>query len=162
MRKLLFLPLALVMMGQMCSESDIEKIAVALNAATKSVGVVQDAAIAAFDSGLFTDDVNDEGEVVQTAKQKADAIVQICKEVQMAILLSNNLTRQFSELPQGGRDQLLEILIPVMDTLEVAVSDAELSHIADDNLRAAVALGFRTALGVMQTAQVILEASDAN
>ena len=152
MRKLLFLPLALVLMGAWCNESDIEKIATALNTATKSVGVVQDATIAAHDTlGEET-----------FPKADADAIVQICKEVQMAILLSNNLTRQFSELPQGGRDQLLEILIPVMDTLEVAVSDTELSLITDDNLRAAVTLGFRTALGVMQTAQIILEASDAN
>lgn len=152
MRKLLFIPLALVMMGQMCSESDIEKIAVALNTATKSVGVVQDAVIAAHDSL---------GEEV-FPKADADAIVEICKEVQMAIVLANNLTRQFSELPPGGRDQLLEILIPVMDALEVAASDPELSHIADDTLRSAVALGFRTALGVMRTAQRILEVKDAN
>jgi hypothetical protein len=49
-----------------------------------------------------------------------------------------------------------------MDTLEVAVSTEKLALITDDNLRAAVALGFRTALGVMQTAQLILESNDAN
>ncbi len=152
MKRFIFLPLALVMMGQMCSESDIEKIAVALNTATKAVGGVQDTVFAAHDTL---------GEEV-FSKEDADAIVQICKEVQMAILLANNLTREFSELPPGGRDQLLEILIPVMDTLEVAVSEPELSHIKDDGLRASVALGFRTALGVMQTAQIILEVGNAN
>jgi hypothetical protein len=95
-------------------------------------------------------------------KDDADAIVIVCKDVQMAIVLANNLTRDFSELPPGGRNQLLEILIPVMDTLEVAVSTEKLALITDDNLRAAVALGFRTALGVMQTAQLILERTDAN
>ena len=153
MRKLMFLPLfSLVLMAGMCDDSDIVKIARSLNTATKSVGVVQDTVIAAHDSL---------GEEV-FSKDDADAIVKICKEVQMAIVLANNLTRQFSELPPGGRDQLLEILIPVMDTLEVAVSTEKLALITDDDLRAAVALGFRTALGVMQTAQLILEGSDAN
>ncbi len=152
MRKLLFLPLALVLMGQMCSESDIQKIATALNTATKTVGGVQDAVIAAHDTL---------GEEV-FSKSDADAIVGICKEVQVAIVLANNLTRQFSELPPGGRDQLLEILIPVMDTLEVALTEEKLTLITNDNLRAAVALGFRTALGFMQTAQTLLEGSDAD
>ena len=153
MRKLMFLPLfSLVLMAGMCDDSDIVKIATALNTATKSVGVVQDTTIAAHDTL---------GEEV-FPKKDADAIVVICKEVQMAIILANNLTRDFSELPPGGRNQLLEILIPVMDTLEVAVSTEKLALITDDNLRAAVALGFRTALGVMQTAQLILEGSNAN
>ena len=153
MRKLMFLPLfSLVLMAGMCDDSDIVQIARSLNQATKSVGVVQDTTIAAHDTL---------GEEV-FSKDDADAIVKICKEVQMAIVLANNLTRQFSELPPGGRDQLLEILIPVMDTLEVAVSTEKLALITDDDLRAAVALGFRTALGVMQTAQLILEGRNAN
>jgi len=162
MRKFLFIPLALVAMAAACEDSDIEKVATALNTATKTVGGVQDATILAFDSGLFSDDVNDEGEITQTAKEKADVIVEICKEVQMAVVLANNLTREFSELPAGGRDQVLEILIPVIETLEVAVSEEKITLITNDNLRAAVALGFRTALGFMQTAQAILEAGDAN
>jgi len=88
--------------------------------------------------------------------------VEICKEVQMAIVLANNLTRQFSELPPGGRDQLLEILIPVMDALEAAVSDEKLSIIIDDSLRSAVSIGLKTALEVLRTAQTILEVKDAN
>jgi hypothetical protein len=153
MRKLMFLPLfSLVLMAGMCDDSDIEQIATSLNRATKSVGVVQDTVIAAHDTL---------GEEV-FPKDDADAIVIVCKDVQMAIVLANNLTRDFSELPPGGRNQLLEILIPVMDTLEVAVSNEKLTLIKDDNLRAAVALGFRTALGVMQTAQLILERTDAN
>jgi hypothetical protein len=153
MRKLMFLPLfSLVLLAGMCDDSDIEQIATSLNRATKAVGVVQDTVIAAHDTL---------GEEV-FPKKDADAIVIICKEVQMAIVLANNLTRDFSELPPGGRNQLLEILIPVMDTLEVAVSTERLALIKDDNLRAAVALGFRTALGVMQTAQLILETTDAN
>ncbi len=161
MRKFLFIPLALVAMAAACEDSDIEKVATALNTATKTVGGVQDAVIAAFDLGAFSDTVDAEGNVTQTAKQKADALVEVCREVQMAIVLANNLTREFSELPPGGRDQVLEILIPVMDTLEVAVTGAKLALIANDNLRSAVALGFRTALGFMQTAQLILEGSDA-
>ena len=153
MRKLMFLPLfSLVLMAGWCDDEDIVKIAKALNTATKAVGVVQDTTIATHDTL---------GEEV-FPKADADAIVTICKEVQMAIVLANNLTRDFSELPVGGRNQLLEILIPVMDTLEVAVSTEKLALIKDDNLRAAVALGFRTALGVMQTAQLILERSSAN
>ena len=153
MRKLMFLPLfSLVLMGGWCDDSDIERIAKSLNQATHSVGVVQDTTIAAHDTL---------GEEV-FPKKDADDIVNICKEVQMAIVLANNLTRDFSELPVGGRNQLLEILIPVMDTLEVAVSTEKLALIKDDKLRAAVALGFRTALGVMQTAQLILERTDAN
>ncbi len=153
MRKLMFLPLfSLVLMAGWCDDSDIERIAKSLNQATHAVGVVQDTTIATHDTL---------GEEV-FPKKDADAIVNICKEVQMAILLANNLTRDFSELPVGGRNQLLEILIPVMDTLEVAVSTEKLALIKDDKLRAAVALGFRTALGVMQTAQLILERSNAN
>lgn len=152
MRKLLFIPLALLMTAAWCDDSEIEMIAKSLNTATKAVGGVQDTVIAAHDTL---------GEEV-FPKDDADDIVEICKEVQMAILLSNNLTRDFSELPPGGRNQLLEILIPVMDILEVAVSNPELSHIKDDDLRAAVALGFRTALGLMQTVQLILEVGNAN
>ena len=153
MRKLMFLPLfSLVLMAGMCDEKDIVKIATALNTATKSVGVVQDTTIAAHDTL---------GEEV-FPKADADAIVVICKEVQMAILLANNLTRQFSELPPGGRDQLLEILIPVMGALESAVSDEKLSIIIDGSLRSTVSTGLNTALGVMRTAQAILEVRDAN
>lgn len=152
MRKLLFIPLALVAMAAACEDSDIQKVATALNTATKTVGGVQDGVIAAHDTL---------GEEV-FSKADADALVEICKEVQMAIVLANNLTREFSELPPGGRDQVLEILIPVIETLEGAVTTEKLALIANDDLRAAVALGFRTALGFMQTAQLILEGSDAN
>lgn len=152
MRKLLFLPLFLLAMGQSCSDSDLDRVAKSLNTATKTVGGVQDAVIAAHDTL---------GEEV-FPKDDADAIVAVCKEVQMAIVLANNLTRNYTEMPEGGRDNLLDILVPVIEALEIAASSEKLSIIIDNSLRSVVSLGLNTALGVMRTAQTILEVNDAN
>lgn len=147
MRKLLFVPLFLSFIGAACDESDIEKVAQSLNTAIRTVEGIQSTVIAAQRAGSIS-------------KPNANAIVGMTVEVARGIGIANGVTRNFTELPEGGKIQVLEILMPVMDGIERSLD--ELDIIENAELKAAVELGFRTALGLMQTAQAILEVNDAD
>ncbi len=147
MRKLFFVPLFLSFIGAACDESDIEKVALSLNTAIKVVEGVQSTVITAQRSGSIS-------------KPNANAIVGMTVEVARGIGLANGVTRNFTELPAGGKKQVSEILIPVINGLQAALT--ELDIIENAELKAAVELAFRTALGLIQTAQAILEVNDAD
>ncbi len=159
--KVLLLPIiAMVCMAPACSDGDLETLATNLNRAATALGTVQDTVIAAHDDGMFSDDVDDQGVVTQTAKQKADVIVSITVRVARAIDIANELTRDFSTMPEGGRDQLLEILVPVAEALEEGLTDSNMGLITNAGTRSAIELGFRTALLALQGAQALLEANN--
>ena len=139
--------IAMLCMAPACSDSDLENLALNLNRAATALGTVQDTVIAAHDTGLID-------------KPTADSIVTITVRVARAIGVANTLTRDFSTMPETGRDQLLEILVPVADALAEGLTDANMGLITDDGTRSAVELGFRTALLALQGAQALLEVSN--
>jgi len=147
MRKLLFIPLLLFVMAPACSDSDLENLALNLNRAATALGTVQGTVIAAHDTGVID-------------KPTADSIVTITVRVARAIDVANNLTRDFSTMPEGSRDQLLEILVPVADALQEGLTDANMGLITDAGTRSAVELGFRSALLALQGAQALLEVNN--
>lgn len=159
LKSFIFIPLLwLVTMAPMCSDSNLANVAGGLNKASIAVDTVQSTVMEAFELGVFKDDVDENGVVTQTAKQKADTIVVLTVKVARAIGLANGLTREFTTMPEGGRDQLLEILLPVIETLEEGLTDESLDIIPDGDLKSAVEFGFRAALLGLQTAQTLLEA----
>ncbi len=144
MRRLLFIPLLLVGMSATCGDSDIQSIGDGLNRASIAVGTAQSAVISAFDAGLID-------------KSDADAIVTVAVKVARVIGEANALTREFSELPAGSRDELFEILVPVLGTIENALTDEQLNLITDEGLRSKIRLNFNIALAGIRIAQSFLE-----
>jgi len=147
MKRFIFIPLLLLTMAPACSDSDLATLATNLNRAATAVDTVQGTVIAAHESDLIS-------------KADADSIVTITVKVARAIGLANSLTREFTNMPEDGRDQLVEILVPVMDTLEEGLMDENLGIITDAGLKSAIELGFRTALLGLQTAKTLLEVSN--
>jgi len=143
MRKLVSLPLFLVLIAAWCDEDNLTKIAQGLNSATTALQTVQNTVKNAFFAGVIE-------------KTDADAYVKISVDVAAAIQLANDRTRAFSELPPEGRDEILEILVPVIETLAEGLTDEKLGIISDDDLRSKVKFGLTTALTGLKTAQALL------
>lgn len=146
--KVFLLPIiAMTLMAPGCSDADLETLATNLNRAAIAVDTVQGTVIAAHDNGIIE-------------KADADTIVTITVKVARAMVLANGLTREYSTMPEGGRDQLLEILLPVVEVIEEGLTDANMGIITDASLKSAVEMGFRTALLGLQTAKALLEAKN--
>lgn len=143
MRRFIFIPLLLVTTAAWCDPSQIKQVALSLNAAATANDTLQDQVIAAEVAG-------------DLSKEKMDSIVEITRKVAVGIQTSNELTRQFAQMPEGGPDQLLDLLVPIIEVLETEVAEDRLNLIPDDGVRGKVSFGLNTVLTAMRTAQVLL------
>lgn len=140
MRKFLFVPLFLTMIGASCGGA-LQDIAEGLNKAAVSVGEVQTIVIAAWENDVIT-------------KAESDGyIAGGTVPVLTAIGHANGAVAVLAARPEVERDELLEIIPPVIAALNDALSDEKLGIITNEGTKAAVSLGLNgiiTALSVLQ------------
>ena len=150
MRKLLFLPLFLAASGAMCSDQ-LKDVSLTLNTAARGVEVVQGVVIGACAEadGVCTGDLID--------KATADSFVTVTVKVALGIQTANRLTMQFSQMPGGGPAELLDIINPLLATLEDAISDEQLALVADLDLRSKIQVGLTAVKLAVDTAAGFLE-----
>jgi len=143
-QRILFIPLLLLIaMGAICSDDDLVTISQNLNRVATSLKTVQDVAMEAFFMGAAT-------------KPEADFFVKITMDVAAATQLANDRTRAFSELPLEGRDGIIEILIPVIESIEAGLEPGKLATITNEGLKSKIRFGLETALGVLNATQTLL------
>ena len=144
MRKLLFIPLLfMVTAAPWCDPSQIKQFALSLNVAAKANDTLQDQVIAAEVAG-------------DLSKERMDHIVTVTKKIAVGIQTSNELTRMFAQMPEGGPDELLNLLVPIIEVLEEEVKEDQLGLIDDEELRGKVSFGLNSVLTAIRTAHILL------
>lgn len=140
MRKFLFVPLFLSMVAAGCGGA-LQDIAEGLNKAAVSVGEVQTIVIAAWENDVIT-------------KEESDQYIESgTVPVLSAIGHANGAVAVLAARPEVERDELLEIIPPVIAALNDALSDQNIGVISNEGTKAAVTLGLNgiiTALTVIQ------------
>lgn len=137
------IPLLLVVTAPSCGNDDLKRVGRVLNEAVRSIQILQSTVIDAHDAGLME-------------KASADEVVSLTVRVAIAIGRANTLTRNFSRLEPDQRNNLLQILDPVLIALKEGVLDSELSGIADESLRASIKLGFESVITAIETVKLII------
>lgn len=144
MRKLMFLPLFLCMIAASCSGA-LEDIAEGLNDAAFSVGEVQTIIIAAWENGVITKEESDQ------------YIAGITVPVISAIGHANTAVALLAIRDEVERDEILEILPPVITALNGALADENIGIISNPATQAAVKLGLQGILTALMTIQAVTE-----
>lgn len=144
MRKLLFVPLLLVCMAAGCDDA-LREITEGLNKAAVSVGEVQGIIIAAWENDVIT-------------KEQSDQYIEgITVPVLSAIGTANGAVALLVARDEVDRDEILEILPPVIDALNEALADEKIGLITNAGTKAAVQLLLRSVVSTLRTIQVIAE-----
>ncbi len=144
MRKLLFVPLLLVCMAAGCADT-LRSITEGLNKAAVSVGEVQGIIIAAWENDVITKEKSD------------DLIAGITVPVLSAIGTANGAVALLVARDEVDRDEILEILPPVIEALKEALADEKIGLISNAGTKAAVQLGLQAVVSALSTIQVIAE-----
>ncbi|MCK5318255.1 MAG: hypothetical protein KAJ55_10085 [Anaerolineales bacterium] len=144
MRKLLFVPLFLTMIAAGCSNA-LQTIGEGLNDAAFSIGEVQTIIIAAWENDVIT-------------KAQSDQYIQnITVPVISAIGHANTAVALLAIRDEVDRDEILEILPPVIAALNEALGDENLGIIENPATQAAVKLGLNGIVTALTTIQVLTE-----
>lgn len=144
MRKFLFLPLFLVCLGAGCDDA-LRSMAEGLNKAAISVGEVQGIIIAASDNNVIT-------------KEESDQYLEgITVPVLSAIGTANGAVAILVARESTDRDEILEILPPVIAALNEALADDSIGLISNAGTKASVQLGLQAVVSALRTIQVIAE-----
>lgn len=144
MRKLLFVPLFLSMVAASCGGA-LQDIAEGLNDAAFSVGEVQTIIIAAWENDVIT-------------KEESDQYIEKgTVPVLTAIGHANGAVALLSARDEVDRDELLEILPPVIQALNDALTDENIGIIPNEGTKAAVTLGLQGIVTALTTIQVLTE-----
>jgi len=138
------IPLLLVVAAPSCGDDDLKRVGRTLNEAARSIQVIQATIIEAHGAGLISG-------------LHADDLVEITVSVAKAIGEANILTINFSRLDPEDRDDLIEILEPILLALQKGGANASLSDIADENLRASIKLAFEITITAIQSTRAIVE-----
>lgn len=144
MRKFLFLPLFLVCLGAGCDDA-LRSMAEGLNKAAVSIGEVQGIIIAAWENDVITKEESDE------------LIADITVPVLSAIGKANGAVTLLIARESSDRDEMLEILPPVIEALNEALADDKIGLISNPGTKAAVQLGLQAIVSALRTIQVIAE-----
>lgn len=144
MRKLLFVPLFLSMIAAGCGNA-LQTIAEGLNDAAFSVGEVQTIIIAAWENDVIT-------------KEQSDQYIEnITVPVISAIGHANTAVALLAVRDEVERDEILEILPPVITALNLALGDENIGIIENPATKAAVSLGIQGIVTALTTIQVLTE-----
>jgi len=144
MRKLLFVPLFLTMIAAGCSNA-LQSIAEGLNDAAFTVGEVQTIIIAAWENDVITKAESDE------------YIENITVPLISVIGHANTAVALLAVRDEVERDEIMEILPPVIAALNLALSDEKIGIIENPATQAAVRLGIQGVLTAIMTLQVLTE-----
>ena len=101
--------LAVILAQLACSSQDAHKVASALHDVTVSIGALQTTIIQANQAGLIPD-------------RDAVAIIQVCVKVQQGEIQANQLTRQYTALPADTKPKLAQIIAPILDAVNGALT----------------------------------------
>jgi len=143
-RKLLFVPLFLCMIAAGCSNA-LKTIAEGLNDAAFSIGEVQTIIIAAWENDVIT-------------KAESDQYIEnITVPVLSAIGHANGAVALLIARDEVDRDEILEILPPVIAALNAALADEKIGIIENPATQAAVRLGITGIITALATIQVLTE-----
>jgi len=144
MRKLLFVPLFLTMIAAGCSNA-LQTIAEGLNDAAFTIGEVQTIIIAAWENDVIT-------------KAESDQYIEnITVPLISVIGHANTAVALLAVRDEVDRDEIMEILPPVIAALNLALSDEKIGIIENPATQAAVKLGIQGVLTAMMTLQVLTE-----
>lgn len=144
MRKFLFVPLFLCMIAAGCGDA-LRSMAEGLNKAAISIGEVQGIIIAAWENDVIT-------------KAQSDQYIEdITVPVLSAIGAANGAVTLLIARESTDRDEMLEILPPVIEALSEALADDKIGLINNAATKAAVQLGLRSMVSALRTIQVIAE-----
>jgi hypothetical protein len=144
MRKFLFVPLFLCMIAAGCSNA-LQTIGEGLNDAAFSIGEVQTVIIAAWENDVIT-------------KAQSDQYIEgITVPVLSAIGHANGAVALLAARDEVDRDEILEILPPVIAALNEALSDEKIGIIDNVATQAAVKLGLVGMVTALTTIQVLTE-----
>lgn len=144
MRKLLFVPLFFCMIAAGCDNA-LKTIAEGLNDAAFSVGEVQTIIIAAWENDVITKAESDE------------YIENITVPVLSAIGHANGAVALLIARDSVDRDEIMEILPPVIAALNEALSDEKIGIIENPATQAAVKLGLVGMVTALATIQALTE-----
>lgn len=145
MRRLLFIPLLLlVATAERCPDS-LQKIAEDLNDAAVVTAATQDVVIAAWKSGVITKAVSD------------IFIEDVTIPILSAIGHANQAVKALDAKEDQNRDDLLEILPPVIEALQAALADEKIEVIKNDATRASIQLSLQGLLTALITLQAVTE-----
>jgi len=144
MRKLLFVPLFLTMIAAGCTNA-LQSIAEGLNDAAFTVGEVQTIIIAAWENDVITKAESDE------------YIENITVPLISVIGHANTAVALLTVRDEVDRDEIMEILPPVIAALNLALSDEKIGIIKNPATQAAVRLGIQGVLTALMTLQVLTE-----
>lgn len=145
MRRLLFIPLLLlVATAERCPDS-LQKIAEGLNDAAVVTAATQDVVIAAWKSGVITKAVSD------------IFIEDVTIPILSAIGHANQAVKALDAKEDQNRDDLLEILPPVIEALQAALADEKIEVIKNDATRASIQLSLQGLLTALITLQAVTE-----
>lgn len=92
-----------------CADSDLQKVGKTLLVTAKAVGEVQSTVIQANNAKLISDDTT-------------RAILEVCLKVDLAGKQAVAVTRQISKLDNPSRQQLLQILKPIVASLQTSLT----------------------------------------
>jgi len=144
MRKLLFVPLFLTMIAAGCSNA-LQTIAEGLNDAAFTIGEVQTIIIAAWENDVIT-------------KAESDQYIEnITVPLISVIGHANTAVALLAVRDEVDRDEIMEILPPVIAALNLALSDEKIGIIENPATQAAVKLGIQGVLTALMTLQVLTE-----
>ncbi len=144
MRKFLFLPLFVVCMAASCDNA-LQEIAEGLNKGAVSVGEVQGIIIAAWENDVITKEASDQ------------AIENITVPVLSAIGHANGAVAILATKDSVDRDEILEILPPVITALNEALADEKIGIIENPATQAAVKLGIQGIITALTTIQAFTQ-----
>lgn len=146
MRRLILLPILLVLMAPSCPDA-LKDIARGLNTAAISVGEVQTLVISASDTGVIT-------------KESSDAFLEGATiPILTAIGHANTAVALLVAMEEQDRDEILEILPPVIEAIEGALADEKLGIISNEGTKASVLLTLQSIQAALNIVQASVEVS---
>lgn len=144
MRKFLFLPLFVLCMAASCDNA-LQEIAEGLNKGAISVGEVQGVIIAAWENDIIT-------------KEQSDQYIEnLTVPILTAIGHANGAVAVLAVRDEVDRDELLEILPPVIAALNDALADEKIGIIENAATQASVKLGLQGVLTALSTIQALTQ-----
>lgn len=138
------IPLLLLLLVS-CTDSDLQKVGKTLLVASKAIGEVQTSVITSNQQGLISDDTT-------------RVILETCLRANMAGKQATAVTREISKLDTVSREQLIQILKPIVAALQTSITQ-DIIPIKDVDTRIKVQTGLALAQSSINTIIIILAAT---
>lgn len=138
------IPLVLLLLIS-CSDTDLQRVGKTLLVASKAIGEVQSTVTAANAQKLISDD-------------STRIILETCLKANLAGKQAVSITREISKLDTVSREQLIQILKPIVGALQNSIT-TDLIPIKDVDTRLKVQTGLALAQSSINTIIIILAAT---